>query len=287
MFKLSRSIGACAALLLVGLTAPAYSRQEKQDKPRDEERQQQQSKPAEKQQPADKTARQAQPQAGRPKDQHPQHQQQANGQPNSQPQQRQQHPQRSNVDRPQQSKPQQVQQHPQPKPESVTATQPETNRPHDKNSQSRTQQSAARQDQQPQQHSQQNIKSAQHSNPAQAREQQIAWQGDRAHDWQKDHRSWQQRGGYNGYRVTDDSFRAYYGQDHSFFIFSLPVVFVGGQRRFQYGGYWFALVDPWPEYWSNDWYDSDDMWVDDYAGGYYLCNRSHPGDRIAITFYVN
>jgi hypothetical protein len=70
-------------------------------------------------------------------------------------------------------------------------------------------------------------------------------------------------------------------------IFSLPVKFVGGQRRLQYGGYWFGLVDPWPEYWSNNWYDSDDMWVDYYAGGYYLCNRSHPGDRIAISFYLN
>jgi hypothetical protein len=65
------------------------------------------------------------------------------------------------------------------------------------------------------------------------------------------------------------------------------VTYVGGHRRFQYGGYWFALVDPWPEYWSNDWYDSDDVYVDYYGDGYYLYNRRHPGDRIAISFYLN
>jgi hypothetical protein len=44
---------------------------------------------------------------------------------------------------------------------------------------------------------------------------------------------------------------ATYGQDHGFRIDVLPVMYVGGQRRFQYGGYWFGLVDPWPESWSD------------------------------------
>jgi hypothetical protein len=65
------------------------------------------------------------------------------------------------------------------------------------------------------------------------------------------------------------------------------VVFVGGHRRFQYGGYWFGFVDPWPEYWSDSWYDDDDVYVDYYGDGYYLYNRRYPGDRIAITFYLN
>jgi hypothetical protein len=65
------------------------------------------------------------------------------------------------------------------------------------------------------------------------------------------------------------------------------VVYVGGHRHFQYGGYWFGLVDPWPEYWSDDWYDSDDVYVDYYGDGYYLYNRRYPGDRIAISFYLN
>ncbi len=116
--------------------------------------------------------------------------------------------------------------------------------------------------------------------------QRVAWQGERAHSWQSEHHTWQQRGGYNGYRVPDDRFRSYYGQDHGFRIYSLPVRYVGGHRRFQYGGYWFGLVDPWPEYWSDDWYDSDDVYVDYYGDGYYLYNRRYPSDRIAISFYL-
>jgi hypothetical protein len=81
-------------------------------------------------------------------------------------------------------------------------------------------------------------------------------------------------------------FRASFGQGHGFRIYSLPVMYVGSDRRFQYGGYWFDLVDPWPEYWSSDWYDTDDVYVDYDGDGYYLFNRRHPSDRIAITFYL-
>jgi hypothetical protein len=119
------------------------------------------------------------------------------------------------------------------------------------------------------------------------RQQQAAWQGDRAQNWEADHRTWQQRGGYSGYRVPDDRFRASYGQDHGFRFYSLPVIYVGGHRRFQYGGFWFGLVDPWPEYWSANWYDDDDVYVDYYGDGYYLYNRRYPGDRIAISFYLS
>jgi len=145
------------------------------------------------------------------------------------------------------------------------------------------QQAKAQQDQ----HQRQDNKSAQRQSPAEAHQQQTAWQSDRAHSWQSEHRTWQQRGGYNGYHVPDDRFRSFYGQNHGFRIYSLPVRIVDGNRRFQYGGYWFSLVDPWPEYWSNDWYDSDDVYVDYFGDGYYLCNRRYPRDRIAITFYIS
>jgi len=61
----------------------------------------------------------------------------------------------------------------------------------------------------------------------------------------------------------------------------------GGYPRFQYGGFWFGFLEPWPEYWSDNWYDSDDVYVAYSDGGYYLYNRRHPRDRIAITVYVN
>jgi hypothetical protein len=36
---------------------------------------------------------------------------------------------------------------------------------------------------------------------------QRAWQERRARSWESEHRTWQQRGGYNGYRIPDDRFR--------------------------------------------------------------------------------
>jgi len=45
---------------------------------------------------------------------------------------------------------------------------------------------------------------------------------------------------------------------------------VGGFPRFRYGGYWFTLVDPWPGYWSNNWYETDDVYVVYANNGYYI-----------------
>lgn len=118
----------------------------------------------------------------------------------------------------------------------------------------------------------------------QHRVQQSAWQDHRSQRWDSDHRTWQQRGGYNGYRIPDDRYRGYFGQDHGFRIYGLPFMVVGGYPRFQYEGYWISLVDPWPEYWGNDWYDNDDVYVAYVDNGYYLYNRRYPNVGIAISF---
>ncbi len=117
----------------------------------------------------------------------------------------------------------------------------------------------------------------------QQRVQQSAWQQHRSQRWEADHRTWQQRGGYRGYRIPDDRFRGYFGQDHGFRIYGLPFLVVGGYPRFQYGGYWISAVDPWPEYWGNDWYDNDDVYVTYVDNGYYLYNRRYPSIVIAIS----
>src|SRR6266849_4070181 len=117
----------------------------------------------------------------------------------------------------------------------------------------------------------------------QQRVQQAAWQEHRSQRWDSDHRNWQQRGGYNGYRIPDDRFRGYFGQDHGFRIYGLPFLVVGGYPRFQYDGYWFSMVDPWPEYWANDWYDTDDVYVAYVDNGYYLFDRRYPKVGIAIS----
>jgi hypothetical protein len=105
----------------------------------------------------------------------------------------------------------------------------------------------------------------------------------RAHSWDNDHRTWGQRGGYNGYRVPEERFRAYFGRDHYFRIYGLPLVFVGGYPRFQYDGYWVTFVDPWPDTWPADWYETDDVYLDYSDDGYYLYDRTRPGPGIAVT----
>jgi hypothetical protein len=108
-------------------------------------------------------------------------------------------------------------------------------------------------------------------------------QSHRAGNWQSDHRNWQQRGGYNGYRVPDDRYSVYFGQGNAFRIYGLPFTVYGGYPRFQYNGYWITLLDPWPGYWSDDWYDTDDVYVVYENGGYYLYDNRYPGIGIAIS----
>jgi hypothetical protein len=138
---------------------------------------------------------------------------------------------------------------------------------------------------QKQQHAQQQQRGNEHPKRTQEeqRVQQSAWQEHGSQRWDSDHRNWQQRGGYNGYRIPDDRYRGYFGQDHGFRIYGLPFLVVGGYPRFQYEGYWISLVDPWPEYWGNDWYDNDDVFVTYADNGYYLYNRRYPNVGIAIS----
>ncbi|HEY6488259.1 MAG: hypothetical protein WCC26_02390 [Terracidiphilus sp.] len=107
--------------------------------------------------------------------------------------------------------------------------------------------------------------------------QEHAWPERRANHYQYEHHTWQQRGGYHGFRVPDDYFRDHYGSAHFFRIYGLPFVYEGGNPRFQYEGYWFTLMDPYPENWEISWYRNDDVYVDYQDDGYYLFNRRYPG----------
>jgi hypothetical protein len=267
-----------AVLLLLGWSAPADSHQDQQDKGKGQEKRQEQEKSA-KQDQRQPNKQQAQQSKGQ------QNQQRQPGQrdkPAKQDQQQAKQQQDQQQGRRQDNSARQQQQ------QQARREQNQQEQQRERDNSAGQQQQARRQDDQQHQQSQkQNYRSGQERSPAQTRRQQVAWQGDRAHSWKSEHRDWQQRGGYNGYRVPEARFRGYYGQDHGFRIYSLPVRYVGGHRRFQYGGYWFGLVDPWPEYWSPDWYDSDDVYVDYGGDGYYLYNRRYPSDRIAISFYVN
>jgi hypothetical protein len=113
-----------------------------------------------------------------------------------------------------------------------------------------------------------------------------AWQERRARNWQLEHRTWQKRGGYRGYHIPGDRFGQYFGPRHGFRIYGLPFVVVGGYPRFQYGGYWFRPIDPWPEYWSDDWYETDDVYIAYSGDGYYLFNRRYPSVGIAVEILM-
>jgi hypothetical protein len=166
--------------------------------------------------------------------------------------------------------------------------QQDQNRQQQQNSQQQRQNQNRQQQQNAQQQRQdQRQQQANHPSQQEQRGQQVAWQDHRAHNWQSEHRNWQERGGYNGYRIPDDRYRGDFGQDHSFRIYGLPELVVGGYPRFQYDGFWFSLVDPWPEAWSDNWYDSDEVYIAYTDGGYYLYDRSHPGVGIAVSVYAN
>jgi hypothetical protein len=109
------------------------------------------------------------------------------------------------------------------------------------------------------------------------------WQRQRAHDWQREHHPWHERGGYHGYRIPEDRFRAHFGRGHWFRVHEVPVIVVERSPRFQIGGFWFSVVDPCPETWSPVWYRTDDVYIDYVDDGYYMYNRQHPGIAIAVN----
>jgi hypothetical protein len=110
---------------------------------------------------------------------------------------------------------------------------------------------------------------------------QPSWQLGRSRNWRADHRTWVQRGGYGGFYIPWAQFSVSFGSGRFFRIGRQPII-VDGYPRFQYGGYSFMMVDPWPDEWSADWYANDDVYID-YDDGYYLYNRRYPGVGIAVS----
>jgi len=255
--------------LLLGIAAPAYAQHdeqgEKQDHPQqqgaheqgkpEQQHAQQQPEHAQQQEKQEQQAQHSQQQAQQKQEQQTQRNQQ-------QAQQKQQQQAQHNQHQAQQEQEQQVQ--------------------HNQQQTQHNQQQA----QQNQEKARYNQRQAQQKQPPQRTEQRIqqsAWQEHRSQNWQSDHRTWDQRGGYRGYRIPDDRYRGYFGLSHEFRIYGLPFLVVGGYPRFQYQGYWISTVDPWPEAWGNDWYDNDDVYVNYVDNGYYLYNRNYPSQGIAIN----
>ena len=79
-----------------------------------------------------------------------------------------------------------------------------------------------------------------------------------------------------GKRIPDERFHANFGRDHRFRV-SEADYRRGG--RFQYGGYWFGFVQPWP----SNWLYTQDVYVVEIDGVYYLCNANYPGVNITLN----
>jgi len=77
-------------------------------------------------------------------------------------------------------------------------------------------------------------------------------------------------------RIPDDKFRANFGREHTFRVSQADY----RNHRFQYGGYSFGFVGVWP----SNWLYTQDVFVVDIGGVYYLCNPVYPGVNLALSF---
>jgi hypothetical protein len=77
-------------------------------------------------------------------------------------------------------------------------------------------------------------------------------------------------------RIPEDKFRASFGRQHTFVI-SRPVI-VENRPRFQFSGFWFEVIDPWPAGWAF----TDECFVDFIDGEYFLFDVLHPNERVVV-----
>ena len=117
-------------------------------------------------------------------------------------------------------------------------------------------------------------------------EQRTVWSRYRAQSWSSQHRTWGQRGGYNGYRIPSQRFTLYFGRPHRFHLSSYQVRIIGAYPQFYADGFWFTLLDPVPEYWGDDWYDTDYVTVVESEDGYYLLDEAYPDVQVAISIQL-
>jgi hypothetical protein len=85
----------------------------------------------------------------------------------------------------------------------------------------------------------------------------------------------QHTAGSRGGQIPADKYTANFGQQHTFRVTEADY----SNRHFQYGGYSFGFVDPWP----STWLYTQDVYVVEINGIYYLCNPSYPGVNLELS----
>jgi outer membrane biosynthesis protein TonB len=85
----------------------------------------------------------------------------------------------------------------------------------------------------------------------------------------------QRAGGNSGGSIPADRYKANFGSEHTFRVTQGDY----SNHSFQYGGYSFGFVGAWP----SNWLYTQDVFVVDIDGVYYLCNPMYPGVNIALS----
>jgi hypothetical protein len=134
--------------------------------------------------------------------------------------------------------------------------------------------------QQQDKNNQQEEKSAQQQGKNNQQEQKNAQQQDKNNQQeeknaQQQHTQPAEHASGNGGRIPDDRYKANFGREHTFRVTQADY----SSHRFQYGGYWFGFAGVWP----SNWLYTQDVFVVDINGVYYLCNPMYPGVNIALA----
>jgi hypothetical protein len=127
--------------------------------------------------------------------------------------------------------------------------------------------------QQEEKHAQTEQKKAQQEKPAQQDEKHAQQEQKPQEKPAAQHEQTQRAEGNHG-RIPDDRYKANFGREHTFRVNQGDF----NNHRFQYGGYWFGFAAPWP----NNWLYTQDVFVVDIGGVYYLCNPVYPGVNVEL-----
>ena len=129
--------------------------------------------------------------------------------------------------------------------------------------------------QQEEKHAQPEDKRAQQEKPAQQEEKHAQQeQKPQQETPAAQHEQQAQRAEGNHGRIPDDRYKANFGREHTFRVNQGDF----NSHRFQYGGYWFGVSAPWP----NNWLYTQQVYVIDINGVYYLCNPAYPGVNVEL-----
>jgi hypothetical protein len=128
--------------------------------------------------------------------------------------------------------------------------------------------------QQEEKHAQTEQKKAQQEKPAQQDEKHAQQEQKPQQEKPAAQHEQTQRAEGNHGRIPDDRYKANFGREHTFRVNQGDF----NNHRFQYGGYWFGFAAPWP----NNWLYTQDVFVVDIGGVYYLCNPVYPGVNVEL-----